>query len=82
MVKCVMIQLCRCLFGLSYLALYVLLCYQLFGWVATLIIVSVQLFTCRMADLGNDNEHPIKSNDLAVQQQIMATQLSGDYVSH
>ena len=43
MVKCVMIQLCRCLFGLSYLALYVLLCYQLFGWVATLIIVSVQL---------------------------------------
>lgn len=44
MVKCVMIRLCRCLFGLSYLALYVLLCYQLFGWVATLIIVSVQLF--------------------------------------
>ncbi|MEQ2447380.1 MULTISPECIES: hypothetical protein [Bacteroidaceae] len=39
MVKCVMIQLCRCLFGLSYLALYVLLCY-----LATLIIVSVQLF--------------------------------------
>ncbi|MDE8695717.1 hypothetical protein PZH42_16530 [Bacteroides cellulosilyticus] len=39
-----MIQLCRCLFGLSYLALYVLLCDQLFGWMATLLIMSVQLF--------------------------------------
>lgn len=44
MIKCVMIQLCKCLFGLSYLALYVLTCYRLFGSVATLIIVGVQLF--------------------------------------
>ncbi len=43
MIKCVMIQLCRCLLGLSYLALYALFCYQLFGWIATLIIVGVQL---------------------------------------
>ena len=34
MIKCVMIQLCRGLFGLSYLVLYVL---------STLIIVGVQL---------------------------------------
>lgn len=76
-----MIQLCRCLFGLSYLALYVLLCYQLFGWVATLIIVSVQLFLAGWL-IWAMIRAPIKSNDLAVQQQIMATQLSGDYVSH
>ncbi|WP_342976168.1 hypothetical protein [Phocaeicola dorei] len=38
-----MIQLCKCLFGLSYLALYILFCYTLLGWIATLIIVGVQL---------------------------------------
>ena len=38
-----MMELCRCLFGLSYLALYVLSCYLLLGWVATLVIVGVQL---------------------------------------
>lgn len=43
MIKCVMIQLCRCLFGVSYLALYVLCCYALLGLVATLVIVGVQL---------------------------------------
>lgn len=41
--KCVMMELCRYLFGLSYLALYVLSCYLLLGLVATLIIVGVQL---------------------------------------
>lgn len=41
--KHVMMELCRCLFGLSYLALYVLSCYLLLGWVATLVIVGVQL---------------------------------------
>lgn len=35
MIKCVMIQLCRGLFGLSY--------YLIFGLTATLIIVGVQL---------------------------------------
>ncbi|MCE9164036.1 MAG: hypothetical protein ACLR9A_00035 [Alistipes putredinis] len=44
MVKYVLIQLCRCLFGLSYLTLHVLFCYLLFGWIATLVIVGVQLF--------------------------------------
>ena len=43
MVKCVMIELCKCLFGLSYLALYILFCYFLLGWIATLVIVGVQL---------------------------------------
>jgi hypothetical protein len=43
MIKCVMIQLCRGLFGLSYLVLYVLSCYLIFGLTATLIIVGVQL---------------------------------------
>ena len=43
MIKCVMIQLCKCLFGLSYLALYILFCYTLLGWIATLVIVGVQL---------------------------------------
>lgn len=38
-----MMELCRYLFGLSYLALYVLSCYLLLGWVATLVIVGVQL---------------------------------------
>ena len=41
--KYVMMELCRYLIGLSYLALYVLSCYLLLGWVATLIIVGVQL---------------------------------------
>lgn len=41
--KYVMMELCRCLFGLSYLAMYVLCCYLLLGLVATLIIVGVQL---------------------------------------
>ena len=43
MIKCVMIQLCRCLFGVSYLTLYVLCCYALLGLAATLVIVGVQL---------------------------------------
>lgn len=43
MVKCVMIQLCRCLFGVSVLGLHVLVCYRLFGQVATLVIVGVQV---------------------------------------
>lgn len=38
-----MIQLCRCLFGLSVLGLHVLVCYRLFGLVATLVIVGVQV---------------------------------------
>ncbi|WP_303379557.1 hypothetical protein [Bacteroides sp.] len=38
-----MIRLCECLFGLSVLALHVLLCYLLLGGVATLVIVGVQL---------------------------------------
>lgn len=41
--KYVMMELCRYLFGLSYLALYVRVCYLLLGWVATLVIVGVQL---------------------------------------
>ncbi|WP_120470517.1 hypothetical protein [uncultured Bacteroides sp.] len=44
MVKCVMIQLCKCLTGISILALHVLFCYRLFGWIGTLAIVGVQLF--------------------------------------
>lgn len=43
MVKRMMIQLCRCLFGLSALGLHVLGCYRLFGLVATLVIVGVQV---------------------------------------
>lgn len=43
MIKCVMIQLCKCLLGLSSLALHVLFSYQLLGWVATLVIAGVQL---------------------------------------
>ena len=43
MIKCVMIQLCKYLAGLSYLALYVLSCYKLFGLTATFLIVEVQL---------------------------------------
>ena len=43
MIKCVMIQLCKYLAGLSYLALYVLSCYKLFGLTATFLIVGVQL---------------------------------------
>lgn len=43
MIKCVMIRLCKCLFGLSYLVLYLLFCYKLFGLVVTLVIVGVQL---------------------------------------
>lgn len=38
-----MIRLCKCLLGVSYLALYVILCGLLFGWTATLVIVVVQL---------------------------------------
>ena len=38
-----MIQLCKCLTGISILALHVLFCYRLFGWIGTLIIVGVQL---------------------------------------
>ena len=43
MIKCVMIQLCKCLAGISILALHVLFCYRLFGWIGTLIIMGVQL---------------------------------------
>lgn len=43
MVKRMMIQLCRCLFGLSVLGLHVLGCYRLFGLVATLVIMGVQV---------------------------------------
>lgn len=43
MIRRVMIQLCRCLFGLSVLGLHVLVCYRLFGPVATLVIVAVQV---------------------------------------
>lgn len=43
MIKCVMIQLCKCLAGISILVLHVLFCYHLFGWIGTLIIVGVQL---------------------------------------
>ena len=38
-----MIQLCKCLAEISILALHVLFCYRLFGWIETLIIVGVQL---------------------------------------
>jgi len=43
MIRCVMIELCRCLFGISVLGLHVLGCYRLFGQVATLVIVGVQV---------------------------------------
>lgn len=43
MIRCVMIELCRCLFGISVLGLHVLDCYRLFGLVATLVIVGVQV---------------------------------------
>lgn len=43
MIRRVMIQLCRCLFGLSALDLHVWACYRLFGPVATLVIVDVQV---------------------------------------
>lgn len=43
MIRRVMIQLCRCLFGASVLGLHVLVCYRLFGPVATLVIVGVQV---------------------------------------
>ena len=43
MIRRVMIQLCRCLFGLSVLGQHVLVCYRLFGPVATLVIVGVQV---------------------------------------
>lgn len=44
MIKCVMIELCKYLLGLSSLALHVLFSYLLLGWVATLVITGVQLF--------------------------------------
>lgn len=43
MIRRVMIQLCRCLFGVSVLGLHVLVCYRLFGPVTTLVIVGVQV---------------------------------------
>lgn len=43
MIRRVMLQLCRCLFGVSVLGLHVLVCYRLFGPVATLVIVGVQV---------------------------------------
>ena len=43
MIKCVMIQLGKCLAGISIIDLHVLFCYRLFGWIGTLIIVGVQL---------------------------------------
>lgn len=43
MIRRMMIQLCRCLFGVSALGLHVLVCYRLIGPVATLVIVGVQV---------------------------------------
>ena len=43
MIRRVMIQLCRCLSGVSVLGLHGLVCYRLFGPVATLVIVGVQV---------------------------------------
>lgn len=43
MIKRVMIQLCRCLFGVSILGLHVLVCHRLLGLAATLVIVGVQV---------------------------------------
>lgn len=43
MIKCVMIQLCKCLAGVSTLALHVRFCYLLLGWIGTLVVVGVQL---------------------------------------
>lgn len=43
MIRRVMIQLCGCLFGVSVIGLHVLGCYRLFGPVATLVIVGVQV---------------------------------------
>ena len=54
MIKCVMIQLCKYLAGLSYLALYVLSCYKLFGLTATFLIVGVQLLVAGWLVWGND----------------------------
>lgn len=38
-----MIQLCKCLAGVSILALHVRFCHLLFGWIGTLVVVGVQL---------------------------------------
>lgn len=38
-----MIQLCKCLAGVSLLALHVRFCYLLLGWIGTLVVVGVQL---------------------------------------
>ena len=43
MIKCVMIQLCKCLAGVSLLALHLRFCYLLLGWIGTLVVVGVQL---------------------------------------
>jgi len=43
MIKRVMIRLCGYLSGVSVCALHILFCSRLFGWVATLVIVGVQL---------------------------------------
>lgn len=38
-----MIQLCKCLAGVSILTLHVRFCYLLLGWIGTLVVVGVQL---------------------------------------
>ena len=43
MINLVMIRLCGYLSGVSVCALHILFCSRLFGWVATLVIVGVQL---------------------------------------
>lgn len=43
MIKCVMIQLCKYLAGVSILVLHVRFCYLLLGWIGTLVVVGVQL---------------------------------------
>ena len=43
MIKCVMIQLCKCLAGVSLLALHLRFCYLLLGWIGTFVVVGVQL---------------------------------------
>ena len=40
MIKRVMIQLCRYLFGLSVLGLHVLVCYRLFGLVGVQVLIA------------------------------------------
>ena len=43
MIKCVMIQLWKCLAGVAILALHVRFCYLLLGGIGTFVVVGVQL---------------------------------------